>query len=116
MSNLGVEVTQENDLVISGDGEKGIVEIRVEPFLDFFTGIQSWSICTDDSGKLVWLEVQVKGHQPFIDTRREFRVHISDLVSDGKTNSMDMGVTIWFLIPEEELGFAESSNVDAVPR
>ncbi|KYO23829.1 hypothetical protein Y1Q_0015821 [Alligator mississippiensis] len=129
-SNPGNEVAQENDLVIPGEGGKGIVKIGVEPFLDFLIRIQSKSICTDDSGMLVSAEMQVKSYQPFTDTLREFGKHVSDLVPDGETDSVDMGVTAWFPFLEEGVasadlpqlsvlskpGFAESSDVDVMPR
>ncbi|KYO44871.1 hypothetical protein Y1Q_0022954 [Alligator mississippiensis] len=94
MSNPGIEVTQENDLVIPGYGGKGVVEVGVKHFLDFLIRSQSWNICADDSGALVLAEVQMKGHQSFTDTQREFREHVSDLVSDGKIDSMDMEVMV----------------------
>ena len=88
--NPCIEVTQENELVCGcQDCIKGTIEMLFIVLLIVKCG----GIGTDDGSILVVAELKLEAHKAFTDANGPFRQLVSDLVFDGKTDTMDTPLT-----------------------
>lgn len=101
IANLSRKINEKDHFVIHKVWLHKAVKVLIESLLVLIDSGQSWSIGADNRGMSNLAKKKAKLHQSFTHTSGEVREVFSNSCLDGKMNSMDPVLILFFAFPED---------------